>query len=552
MPENRPTFGAYRLLSRLGTGGTAEVFLAATRGPDGRERAVALKRILPDFSDEPDFVSMLIDEARLVSLLAHPGIAAVVDLGREHGELYLAMEYVRGKDLSSVAKKLRARKARLEPELAAWVVAHMLDALDHAHHAVGTDGKPMELVHRDVSPANCLVSYEGEVKLIDFGIARATNRITRTQTGVLKGKYRYMSPEQATGRAMDGRSDIYSAGVVLHELLVGEKLHAGDSDLTLMKKIAAGRVPRLAENAGVDPHLAALVDRAVEKDPARRWQRASEFASALRGWLAAVAPHRDLHHDIVVFLQTLFAEDYAAEERLLAELSQERAPTRPPPPPPEAFAGGDGGKKLARTTGSQRKVAAADEEETEPGEDEEEEATALATAAELANVRSTSSSVRPVSSIVLPPPSRPPSRLPIIVAALVAGLVLFVVLRFGRAQPMSPPAAPVTTPVAVEPTPPPTPVVAPPAAPPKPAPEVRPTPRPAVAKAPRGLLTVQSIPGGRLWIDADETKHTTPVTALDVEAGPHVLWVVAPDGRRSEARCNVREGGVTEVSIHFE
>lgn len=323
MTQTTAKLGAYMLLSRLNVGGTAEVYLAAAPTPGGRKRLVAIKRILPELAGERDFARMLIDEARLACQLAHPGIARVVDLGKENGELFLAVEYVAGKDVADIGKRTRSRKQPLDTALACHIAIGLLDALGYAHAAKDASGQPMQLVHRDVSPSNVIVSWHGEVKVIDFGIARATNRLTKTQAGVLKGKFRYMSPEQASGANVDGRADVYAAAVVLHELLAGEKLFTGVSGFELIQKVIDGKTPTLRGRPGVSDELADMVARGLACVPAERWATAGEFADALRAYLAKAAPGRRLDVELASFMQETFAAEFQKEQekaaRLLAE-----------------------------------------------------------------------------------------------------------------------------------------------------------------------------------------------------------------------------------------
>lgn len=320
MVERTAKLGAYTLLSRLNEGGTAEVYLAAAPMSGGRKRLVAIKRILPELAKERDFARMLIDEARLACQLAHPGIARVVDLGHENGELFLAVEYVAGIDLSDIAKAVSARGELLDPALASYIAIGLLDALAYAHEAKDAAGHPMQIVHRDVSPSNVIVSWQGEVKVIDFGIARATNRLTKTQAGVLKGKFRYMSPEQASGVAIDRRADVYAAAVVLHELLAGERLFSGTSGFALIQKVIEGKTPTLRGRPGISDELAEIVEHGLACMPENRWASAQAFADALRAHLAHAASGRDLSAELAAFMQSTFEAEHRDEEQTSARL----------------------------------------------------------------------------------------------------------------------------------------------------------------------------------------------------------------------------------------
>jgi serine/threonine-protein kinase len=270
MSEHVP-FGRYLLLDRVDVGGMAEVFAARVSEGDGAGRLVALKRLLPSLAEDPAIVAMFLDEARIAVHLDHPGFARIEDLGRHGAAYFIAMEYVAGKDLGSVLEHLAARRERMPVPLAAFVAARLLDALEHAHGRVGPDGRGLGIVHRDVSPGNVLLSFSGEVKLVDFGLARAGERGAPEQPGVVRGKSGYMSPEQARGLPVDGRADVFAAAVVLHEALTGARLFAASSDLLALERVLEGEVasPRAA-NPGVPEPLARAVLRALDRDPGRR------------------------------------------------------------------------------------------------------------------------------------------------------------------------------------------------------------------------------------------------------------------------------------------
>ena len=206
-------FGHFTLGKRLARGGMAEVFLARQRGPEGFDRKVAVKRILPHLAETADFVRMFLSEARLAARLSHPNIVHIYELGQVGGDYFIAMEYVDGVHAGQLIE--HARTEPIWPELIARIGADAAGALAYAHRLTDADGRPLQLVHRDVSPQNIMVSSDGIVKLVDFGIAKAASKAEETRPGVVKGKYAYMSPEQTVGRALDGRSDVFSLGVVL-------------------------------------------------------------------------------------------------------------------------------------------------------------------------------------------------------------------------------------------------------------------------------------------------------------------------------------------------
>ena len=255
----------------------AEVFRGKSSGIEGFERIVALKRILPNIAADPDFVKMFVEEAKLVVQLQHANIAQVYDLGKAEGTYYIALEYVSGTDLRSMWDRARSRNRLLPIAMSCYIMQRVCEGLDAAHRKKDTDGTEISLVHRDVSPQNILISYEGEVKLIDFGIARAANRVSRTQAGVLKGKFGYMSPEQVRGVELDNRSDIFACGVVLYELLVGDRLFLGESDFSTLEKVRnVEMVPPTRLNKNLSPHLERIVMKALAKNREDRYRWANE------------------------------------------------------------------------------------------------------------------------------------------------------------------------------------------------------------------------------------------------------------------------------------
>jgi eukaryotic-like serine/threonine-protein kinase len=302
-------FGRYQLLDRVAAGAMAEVFVARVREGEGAGRLVALKRLWPTLAEDPALVAMFLDEARIAVQLDHPCVARVDDLGQQGASYYIAMEYVAGKDLEALLAALAARGQRLPVPLAAFVAAQVLAALDHAHARRDVAGRPFEVVHRDVSPRNVLLSFAGEVKLVDFGLAQAGRRGAPEEPGVVRGRAGYASPEQARGGAVDARSDLFSTGVVLHEMLTGSPLFAGASDLLALERAAEAPVPSPRELAPDVPEvLAAAVLAALEREPARR----PTSAAALRERVSPYASP-DGAARLAALLAGLFADDLARE-----------------------------------------------------------------------------------------------------------------------------------------------------------------------------------------------------------------------------------------------
>ena len=279
MSEERPLLGPYHIERRLAAGGMAEVFVARREGLHGFQKRVALKRILPQFSSDPDFVWMFIDEARLAALLEHPNIVQVFDFGTMGDDLVLVMELVDG---SNVSRLLRAAPADLPIpwDVALHIAYQTAQALDYAHHAVDDKGESLEFVHRDVSPANILLSRGGHVKLTDFGIATVRSRAPTTEDGQVRGKLGYMSPEQVLGKELSGKSDVFTLSTVLAEMLIGEPLFQGESELNVLLQIRDGDLRVLARcERRIPQDIRALVLRGLQRDPAER-PTAGAFAEA--------------------------------------------------------------------------------------------------------------------------------------------------------------------------------------------------------------------------------------------------------------------------------
>jgi serine/threonine-protein kinase len=333
-------FGRYELLERLGAGGMAEVYRARYTAAPGITKPVVIKRVLGHYAQEPAFVEMFLNEARISVGLSHGNIVQVFDFGQVEGEYFLAMELVDGQPLSALLKKARAEgMTRLPAPLAVAIVIEMCRGLHYAHTRRGEDGEPLGLVHRDISPDNVLLSYEGEVKVSDFGIAKA--RLAgrpETDAGVVKGKYLYFSPEQAKGEPLDARSDVYAVGVVLYQLLCGRRPVEG-SELEVMRRIVEGQLtPARKLNPLLDEGLWEILRKALATSREERYPSAEALHLALSEWLGTRAPLFPAHARKNL-LAWLFREELAA---------QRRAPTLPPdfeqwvrrwqgelPPPPE-------------------------------------------------------------------------------------------------------------------------------------------------------------------------------------------------------------------------
>jgi len=282
IPGVGDSLGDYELLARLRSGGMATVFVARRRGAEGFRKRVAIKLVHPHLAHDEQFRRMFIDEATLSARIEHPRCVHIEELREDSGVLYLVMEYVRGGSLSQLMAAVTAESRRLAPALAAHIAGATADGLGAAHDARDESGEPLGVVHRDVSPQNILLSRSGHVKLIDFGVAKARGRAQQTSTGTLKGKFRYMAPEQARGLPLDHRADLYALGIVLWEMLTGRRLFDGDNDLRVLDLV---RDPRVARPSRLAPEVPDALDRVVLKalaiDPARRFQHAVQMRRAL-------------------------------------------------------------------------------------------------------------------------------------------------------------------------------------------------------------------------------------------------------------------------------
>lgn len=305
--------GNYEILRKLGAGGMAEVLLAKHLGIGGFERLVCLKRILPQLSVQEDFVRMFLDEARIAAQFTHPNIVQIYEINEADGAYYIAMEYVRGEDVRRIYNQEVKHRKPIPLAIAAQIIMGAAAGLDYAHRQTDMQGRPLGIVHRDVSPQNILVSYDGHVKLLDFGVAKAAGKMGHTRSGVLKGKYSYMSPEQASGEAIDGRSDIFALGTTLYEITTGVRLFKRENELETLHAVIACQV-KLPSNVipGYDPALENIVMRALHHDPNQRFQTAGEMERALDGYLRQknIAPHAAILAD---YMHELFADKLADE-----------------------------------------------------------------------------------------------------------------------------------------------------------------------------------------------------------------------------------------------
>ncbi|EYF05766.1 serine/threonine protein kinase [Chondromyces apiculatus] len=287
-PELR--FGKYSLIATLGQGGMADVFLAVTQGPAGFSKLHVIKRLRrADIGDENDIITMFLDEARLAARLNHPNVVQTNEVGDVDGEYFIAMEYLDGQPLNRIIQRMRVNGRVAGPRgeaILLKIIADTLAGLHYAHELSDYDGTPLHVVHRDCSPHNIFVTYEGHTKVVDFGIAKAATRSSQTTTGVLKGKLSYMAPEQCRAKPVDRRADIFVIGIVLWEILAGVKMWKGLADMEIVNKIFNQEIPRLTDyRPDLDPDLVRIMDRALAYDPAERYNTAAELRADLLSYL---------------------------------------------------------------------------------------------------------------------------------------------------------------------------------------------------------------------------------------------------------------------------
>lgn len=314
-------FGQYILISKIGSGGMAELFKAKKLGIEGFERVLAIKRILPHLSSDEEFIDMFIAEAKLVARLTNKNIVQVYDFGRIGQNYFISMEYIRGKDLRAIMKRCREKGMKFPIPLAVFIAKEVASALGYAHTQKDNTGKDLSIIHRDVSPQNVLISYQGETKVVDFGIAKAGAH-SKTTTGVLKGKLSYMSPEQAWGKPIDHRSDIFSLGIVAYEMFTGERLFKGDSEINTLEKVREAKVEPMPSliNADLPQNLEAKLLKALARDVNERYQSAAEFESEF-GEVLFNLLHTDPNASLRQFMHELFKEEIDAEHR--SEMEEE-------------------------------------------------------------------------------------------------------------------------------------------------------------------------------------------------------------------------------------
>lgn len=315
-------FGKFILLDKVAMGGMAEVYRAKAPGADGIGKIIAIKRILPQYSNHSEFIDMFKNEAKIAVNLTQANIAQIYEFGEEQSQFYLTMEYIDGKNLRQILSRCSKAQKALTIEQCVFTVAQIAAGLDYAHRCTDKNtGQPLNIIHRDMSPQNIMVSYEGEVKIVDFGIAKAESKIESTRAGTLKGKFGYMSPEQAEGADLDARTDIFSTGIVLWELLTGERLFVANNEVNTIRKIRECQIPSLRKiNPNIHEDLEKITNKALARDRSLRYQTAQELNRDLSRFLYKINPEFS-PQDLSLFVKTVFKDDIVEDRKKVAEFA---------------------------------------------------------------------------------------------------------------------------------------------------------------------------------------------------------------------------------------
>ncbi|MDR0965299.1 MAG: serine/threonine protein kinase [Myxococcales bacterium] len=325
MPQSgetrRPSlrFGKYTLVNRIAVGGMAEIFLARQAGLEGFEKTIVIKRIRPHLSKQPSFVKMFLNEAKLAAQLNHANVVQIYDLGKIGETYFIAMEYIFGRDMRRIIPKAASMNIPFPMVYALKIASSVCEGLFYAHQRTDIYGTPLNIVHRDITPENIFVSFDGTVKILDFGIAKAANQIEQTRAGEIKGKLSYMSPEQCTGKKLDQRSDIFSLGTVLYEWITGFKLFTGESEVAILKTITEGKIyaPSYFQ-ADIPEAVEHILMRALEKDRDKRYQTAWEMQFDIDQFLSGYEFTPSNIH-LSNFIKQLFSDELEVEKKLLMQ-----------------------------------------------------------------------------------------------------------------------------------------------------------------------------------------------------------------------------------------
>ncbi|HJZ85978.1 MAG TPA: serine/threonine-protein kinase [Polyangia bacterium] len=491
IPAYARQFGKYTLLAKLATGGMAEILLARLHGAGGFEKRVVLKRLLPQFADDEQFVAMFLDEARIAARISHPNVCQVYELGEQDGQHFIAMEYLDGVPLAAVMRKASRDQIATDIRFLAGLVVQACEGLHHAHELTDQDGHPLGLVHRDISPQNLFVTVDGVVKVLDFGVAKEHRPGQKTRTGTVKGKYAYMAPEQLRGEPIDRRADIFSLGVVVFEAVTGRRLFWRETEFLIFRAITDERIPLASElRPGIPDRLEAAISCALARDREERFPTARAFGEAVSAAVTSLGGPWS-HAALARHVQRMFADDLAEQRAVVA-----------------------------------RAAAECEREAAEKSADD---------AAPLAMPHTDSLRVEVVvEEEAFRAPARPRVRAGTVGLALVAALTgaLAVYLALRKSAP--PAQVPVTLGAAAGVHP------APPA--PSARPEAAATVSPASASPKRaGYITIDSTPYATIYIDGKNVGDT-PLFRLRLPAGRHAVRAVSPNGRVQNLTITVPSG----------
>ncbi len=304
------TFSNYILLEKLASGGMAEVYLAKKIASGGVQKFVAIKRILQQFSDSKDFIAMFKDEAKIAINLSHSNVVSIYDFGIENSQFYIVMEFVEGRNLRQILNRIKKLKRQFSIAQVTHIIKHVAAGLDYAHTCIDpTTGQTLNIIHRDISPQNIMLSFEGHAKVVDFGIAKAAHQIESTQAGTLKGKFGYMSPEQVEGQTVDQRTDIFALGIMAWEMLANQRLFLANNEINTLRKIRECDVPRLRDiNPNIPLDLDKIVQKSLKKDKSERYKTASDMQGDMQSFFSRFEPDFSTT-DLSRFVKKLFAEE---------------------------------------------------------------------------------------------------------------------------------------------------------------------------------------------------------------------------------------------------
>ncbi|MBK7857320.1 MAG: serine/threonine protein kinase [Archangiaceae bacterium] len=557
-PYRGMRIGRYEVLSQLTAGGMAELFLGYTAGPGGFRKYVVIKRILPDAKNNDQFVKMFLDEARVTAAFSHPNIAAVFELGTDETDLFLAMEFISGQNLNQVTAVCAKKRAVLPIGFSVSVAHDIALALHYAHAFKAPDGQLAPVIHRDVAQKNIMVTYEGVVKLLDFGIAKARGALGRTHVGTVKGTTGYMSPEQVRGDPLDGRSDVFGLGVVVFEMITGRRLFSAENELEEMKMILSSPIPNPTSLVSVIPDtLSDIVLRALAREKADRWASGKDFAKALSTQCANLMFDQEQR---AAFMREHFDDQMRATAALLGSVSDSSAKQMLVAKAVKAIRG-DGGavsnaRPMSRDEVKSAKAKPQRRRDT-PVDDADLKLALLKGQAEALGAGASLSADGRVS----PPtrPDQPKGYAWVVPTSALLGLLLLGAALYKVAF-SEPPLPQVDLAVANPALPiPHAPDDAAPVAAPPPAQGKRPDP---VAggdepkKPPRGFgrtgqLTVITFPNAKVWRGKAELG-TTPLWNAELPLGTHLLTLVGPDGAKHVLSVRVNDGKNTPIKVNLD